>query len=124
MIEQKIGKHSAFTVYEVIILVLVVGLLVAIALPNYSGSHRTSPSNACINNLRQIDAAAHQLALDKHLTNGTQINFPADLTNYIKLNRYGKIPPCPSGGIYSLKKVGDAPTCSLGTNVVPAHVLP
>ena len=81
------------------------------------------PSNACIYNLRQIDAAANQFALEHHLTNGDAINFPNDLTPYIKLNKDGKIPPCPSGGIYTLKKVGDIPICSLGTTVTPAHVL-
>ena len=80
--------------------------------------------NSCINNLRQIDAAAQEFALEKGKTNGEDINFPNDLTPYCKLNKYGKIPPCPQGGVYSLKKVGDKPTCSLGTTVTPAHVLP
>ena len=79
---------------------------------------------ACINNLRQIDAAAQEFALEHHLTNGDRINFPNDLTPYIKLDKNGKMPSCPQGGIYSIKKVGDVPTCSLGTTVTPAHVLP
>jgi hypothetical protein len=84
----------------------------------------TSPANACINNLRQIDGAAQQFALEHHLTNGDAINFPDDLTPYIKLNSAGKIPSCPQGGIYHISKVGEKPTCSLGTTVTPAHVLP
>jgi hypothetical protein len=84
----------------------------------------TSPANGCINNLRQIDAAAQEFALEKGKTNGEAINYPDDLTPYIKLNRDGKISPCPSGGIYSIKKIGDKPTCSLGTTVNPAHILP
>ena len=89
------------------------------------GHHgRTSPANACINNLRQIDAAANQFALENHLTNGDRINFPNDLTPYIKLNSAGKISGCPQGGVYHISKVGDSPTCSLGTTVTPAHVLP
>ena len=80
--------------------------------------------NACINNLRQIDAAANEFALEKNLKTGDKINFPDDLTPYIKLTKDGKIPPCPQGGIYSIKKVGGVPTCSLGTTVTPAHVLP
>ena len=89
------------------------------------GRHsRTSPTNACINNLRQIDAAANQFALENHLTNGSPINFPDDLTPYIKLNRAGKIPGCPQGGGYRISTVGDSPTCTLGTTVTPAHVLP
>ena len=124
MSEQNKNACSAFTVYEIVLLVCIVGFLVALVLPNFSGSHPTSPANACINNLRQIDAAANQFALEHNLTNGDAIKFPDDLTNYIKLTRAGKIPPCPSGGIYSIKKVGDVPTCSLGTNVPQAHVLP
>jgi hypothetical protein len=99
----------------------------AAVISNYKqiGYHsETSPANACINNLRQIDAAAQQFALEHHLTNGDTINYPNDLTPYIKPNKDGKIPPCPSGGIYPLKKVGDKPTCSLGTTATPAHVLP
>jgi len=79
---------------------------------------------ACINNLRQIDAAANEFALEKGKTNGEAINFPDDLTPYIKLNSAGKIPLCPQGGIYTIKKVGDKPTCSLGTKLGPPHVLP
>jgi len=86
--------------------------------------HQFSPANACINNLRQIDAAANEFALLHNLTNGDRISFPNDLTPYIKLNKDGKIPSCPSGGIYHLGRVGKTPTCSLGTTVTPAHVLP
>ena len=81
-------------------------------------------ANSCVNNLRQIDAAACQFALENHLTNGDRINFPNDLTPYIKLNNDGKIFGCPQGGIYHIGRVGKSPTCSLGTTVTPAHVLP
>ncbi len=92
---------------------------------NQMGYHRrTSPANTCINNLRQIDAAAPEFALEKNLKVGDKINFPDDLTPYIKLDKNGKIPSCPKGGVYSIKKVGDFPTCSLGTNITPPHVLP
>lgn len=104
--------------------VLFIPLMMAIAIPNFVKARATSQANACINNLRQIDAAANQFALDHGKKAGDAINFPNDLTPYIKLDSQGKIPSCPAGGIYSLKKVGDAPTCSLGTTVTPAHVLP
>jgi hypothetical protein len=83
-----------------------------------------SSANDCINRLRQIDAAANEFALEKGKTKGEAINYPDDLTPYIKLDSAGEIPPCPSGGIYTIKKVNDKPTCSLGTTVTPAHVLP
>jgi hypothetical protein len=101
-----------------------IGILAAVGLPNFIKARSTSAANACINNLRQIDAAANQFALEKNLKTGDKINFPDDLTPYIKLNSQEKIPPCPQGGVYSIKKVGDSPTCSLGTNIIPAHVLP
>jgi hypothetical protein len=96
-------------------------VILAISIPNFSGSHH-STANHCINNLRQIDAAACEFALEKHLTNGTPINFPNDLTPYIKLTSAGKIPGCPQGGIYSIQKVGDNPTCTLST-ATPPHAL-
>jgi len=104
--------------------VFLVPMMLAIAIPNFVKARTTSQANACINNLRQIDAAANEFALEHGKTNGEAINFPDDLTPYIKLNRQGKIPPCPAGGIYSIKSVGSVPTCSLGTNATPAHVLP
>jgi hypothetical protein len=80
------------------------------------------PVGHCINNLRQIDAAANQFALERQLTNGARINFPNDLTPYIKLNSAGSIPPCPNGGVYHIDKVGTNPTCTMST-LTPAHAL-
>ncbi|MDR3458941.1 MAG: prepilin-type cleavage/methylation domain-containing protein [Verrucomicrobiae bacterium] len=106
--------------------IIVAGLVVlaAIALPNFFKARSTSAGNACINNLRQIDAAANQFALESHKTNDEAIDYPNDLTPYIKLNSAGKIPPCPAGGIYHISQVGAVPTCSLSNTVTPAHVLP
>jgi hypothetical protein len=107
-----------------VIIILAVCLAALVSLPNFINSLHIDVANPCINNLHQIDAAAHQFALEHNLTNGSPINFPDDLTPYIKLNSAGKIPSCPQGGIYHISKVGEKPTCSLGTNVIPAHVLP
>lgn len=104
--------------------IFVIPLMLAIAIPNFVKARATAQANACVNNLRQIDAAANEFALEHGKTNGEAIKFPDDLTPYIKLNSQGKIPSCPAGGTYSIKNLGEAPTCSLGTNVTPAHVLP
>lgn len=71
--------------------------------------------NACINNLRQIDAAKQQWALENNKT-AAAIPTARDLLPYFK---DGVFPACPSGGIYTIGAVGEAPTCS-----VPGHVLP
>jgi competence protein ComGC len=115
------SSESEWMEWAVVCLV-VVGLLV-IVVPNFIKARSTSSANACINNLRQIDAAANQFALENGKTNGEAISFPNDLTPYIKLNSAGMIPGCPQGGIYSIKRVGENPICSLGY-INPAHVLP
>jgi prepilin-type N-terminal cleavage/methylation domain-containing protein len=119
------SRPSGFTLVEIMIVVAIIGLLAAIAIPNFMKARATSQANACINNLRQIDAAANQFALEKGKRSGDAINYPADLTPYIKLNTAGSIPPCPVGGdYYQDNVVGSIPTCSLGNTVTPAHVLP
>ena len=122
MIQPK-NKTSGVTVVKWIALCLFVGLLVAV-IPKVIRERPLALRNACLNKLGQIDAAANQFALEHHLTNGAPINFPNDLTPFIKLNAAGKIPPCPKGGTYHISKVGEIPTCSLGSTVTPAHVLP
>ena len=73
----------------------------------------TAYANECLNNLRQIDAAANQFALEQRKKTGDPINFPNDLKPYIRLDQNGNIPGCPLGGVYTLKRVGDMSTCSL-----------
>ncbi len=75
-------------------------------------------------NLTLLDAAANQFALENHKTNGEAIKYPDDLTPYINSHSQGKIPGCPAGGIYHISKIGETPTCSLGSTVTPPHVLP
>jgi hypothetical protein len=71
--------------------------------------------NACINNLRQIDAAKQQWALENSKTDEA-VPVALDLVPYLKGNVF---PVCPSGGTYTINSVGVPPTCS-----IPGHVLP
>jgi type II secretory pathway pseudopilin PulG len=108
------------------IVVAIIGLLAAIAIPSFVHARATSQANACINNLRQIEAAIQQVAIANGLHIGDSVNYPADVTPYIKLNSNLQIPGCPAGGTYSLATVGTIPqaSCSLGNTVNPHHVLP
>jgi len=68
----------------------------------------------CINNLRQIDAAAQQWALEHGKRDGDHIDYPNDLKPYLSVDYPKGVPLCPDGGVYILNKVGDKPTCSIG----------
>jgi hypothetical protein len=102
---------------------LCVGFLI-IGVPMFIKAHACSCSNACVNNLRQIDAAINEWALEQSKTNGTVVT-EDDIKPYIKLDAHGNVPKCPDGGKYTFGRVGDTPqiTCSLST-ATPAHKLP
>ena len=105
--------------------VVIIGLFAAVFLylltPNYD-SRSTRPDKVCIINLREIDAAKNEWALENGKTNGA-VCTENDINPYIKLDAKGNLARCPMGGIYTIGKVGEPPTCSLGTTVDPPHVL-
>jgi hypothetical protein len=69
----------------------------------------TDPKNACINNLRQIDGAKEQWAMENGRKEGGDV-MVAEMVVYIK---GAKLPVCPQKGIYSVGKVGEPVVCSV-----------
>jgi prepilin-type N-terminal cleavage/methylation domain-containing protein len=126
MKKQNDSDRSAFTLVELMIVVGIIGLLAAVVIPSYVRTRAKTQATACINNLRQIDSSVQQFALENGKAAGSTINYPDDLTPFIKMNADGKMPGCPAGGTYSLTQVGNIPSvlCSLGSTVDPAHLLP
>jgi prepilin-type N-terminal cleavage/methylation domain-containing protein len=66
----KTNRKSGFTLVEIMIVVAIIGLLAAIAIPNFVKARGTAQKNACINNLRQIDGAKEQWALENKKSSG------------------------------------------------------
>jgi prepilin-type N-terminal cleavage/methylation domain-containing protein len=76
------SRQAGFTLVEIMIVVAIIGLLAAIAIPNFVRARQSAQTNACINNLRQIDAAKQQWALENgKKPTDTPVN--ADIVTYI-----------------------------------------
>ncbi len=95
------------------IVVAIIGLLAAIAIPNFAKARALSRTKACVNNLRLIDGAVQQWALEKNQKNGATV---VDNEVYAYLGRgnetSGVAPTCPEGNIaYVLPAVGTIPPC-------------
>jgi len=85
---------------------------------NAAAARTAALQNACINNLRQIDGAKNEFALEKGKKKGDPVT-EADIKPYLKLDANGNLPKCPAGGKYTIGKVGEPPTCSIAGHTLP-----
>jgi len=117
-------RTGAFTLVEIMIVVAIIGLLAAIAIPNFVRAREQAQTNGCINNLRQIDGAIQQWALENNAAPDATVT-KADIAPYLKQGTNTKCPASgPDGTLdssYSVTTVQDNPTCQI---VPDKHVLP
>jgi len=90
----------------------------ATAMASLAETQKTQRANACINNLRIIDSAKQQWALEfkKQATDTPTMD---DLRPYIGRGPNGEVPACPDGGAYTIGAVGEKPACSSAGHVLP-----
>jgi prepilin-type N-terminal cleavage/methylation domain-containing protein len=122
--------RNGFTLVEIMIVVAIIGLLATIAIPNFMRARTKSQQNACINNLRQIDGAVQQWALENKAA-ATSTVTPTDIELYLGRGQKIDAVVCPAAGSpatnflasYEITRVDTAPVCRIGGGYTLRHFL-
>ena len=121
----KLKAKRGFTLVEIMIVVAIIGLLVAIAIPNFLRAREEARANSCVANLKQIEGAKERWAMSMNQSASDVPTTGQLIPAFLKIE-----PNCPSGGDYRFNAVNSVPTCSEGsgtdgtTGTYDDHALP
>ena len=113
-------RKGGFTLIEIMIVVLIIAVLLAIAIPNFLRARETSRAKACTGNMRQMETAKEQWAMDTKAAS-TATPTAADLVDEYMKGTPDTLPTCPSSGAYTLGDLSTRPVCSVGANGTGTH---
>ena len=119
----KLKVKRGFTLVEIMIVVAIIGLLVAIAIPNFLRAREEARANSCVANLKQLEGAKERWAMSEGIAVTVEATTGSLVSDYLKI-----APNCPSGGTYDYGTINDVPICDVGTNATTDtyddHALP
>jgi len=111
---KRLVSKGGFTLVELIMVVFIIGLLIAFLIPNFIRARATTLTNKCVNNLRLIQAAKENYAIENPVPYDT-VPSEADIQIYLKM---GEMPSEPMGSTYSINALNTGATCNSG---LPGH---
>lgn len=115
-------RTYGFSLVEIMIVVGIIALILAIALPTWMQQRRLAQGRACSENLSKINGAKEQYALENNLGVGGVVA-ETDLWDTTNTGLIKQEPECPSGGIYTIGGIGFNPTCTKADAANFLHVV-
>ncbi|MGQ9456524.1 MAG: competence type IV pilus major pilin ComGC [Armatimonadota bacterium] len=110
-------RRGGFTLVEIMIVVLIISVLLSIAIPNFMRARETSRAKSCCSNLRQIETAKEQWAMDNKASDGDEVT--GGINTLVAQGYLKQTPKCPSGGTYTINPIGTNATCSFAVGKAP-----